>query len=370
MVRFDSLYRFFVFYLLALSFVSGLVSASEGKARIFVVDSYHSEYLWSQATHNGMQKCFLENGYLDNDEQSSDLWEFNFVETDRAIIQKEWMDTKKKNSFTQIAKSTHDISLKIRNFMPDILLLGDDNAARYIGAEFLDTDMDIVFWGINGLPLKYGFLDSLENPGHNITGVWQSGYHKESLELLKALVPEATTYGIVSCDSETTRPKIKQLKALESLGDSPLSLNGVVQTNSFSQFKKEVLALAETVDAFFVLNHDTLMNDEGKHVPMLEVGNWYLSNIRIPETSHEGQFVKEGMLCTANDSGYNQGFEAARIALDILGGNAKAKNTPVITPKRGPFMVNTQRAKSLDISLVDNMDIIEELVHESAALSQ
>ena len=56
-----------------------------------------------------------------------------------------------------------------------------------------------VFWGVNGRPMKYGLLDSMDRPGHNVTGVWQSGYHKESLELLSQLVPNLKTYAIVAC---------------------------------------------------------------------------------------------------------------------------------------------------------------------------
>jgi beta-galactosidase GanA len=72
----------------------------------------------------------------------------------------------------------------------------------------------VVFWGINGLPLRYGLIDKLEAPGRNVTGVWQSGYHKESLDLLKKLVPKAKTFGILACDSESTRPNVKMIEVL------------------------------------------------------------------------------------------------------------------------------------------------------------
>ncbi len=45
--------------------------------------------------------------------------------------------------------------------------------------ELLDTAISVVFWGINGMPLKYGLVDRMDQPGHNVTGVWQSGYLKE-----------------------------------------------------------------------------------------------------------------------------------------------------------------------------------------------
>ena len=60
--------------------------------------------------------------------------------------------------------------VEIRAFKPDVVLLGDDNAAKHIGAQLLDSSTPVVFWGINGLPLKYGLVDSLDAPGRNVTG--------------------------------------------------------------------------------------------------------------------------------------------------------------------------------------------------------
>ena len=121
------------------------------------------------------------------------------------------------------ARTTQRILQAINEFQPHLVLLGDDNAANYIGTQLLDTDIPVVFWGINGLPLKYGLVDSMDNPGHNVTGVWQAGYHKESLELLHLLVPDAKTFAILSCDSETARANIKQLRALAKRVNCPCS---------------------------------------------------------------------------------------------------------------------------------------------------
>ncbi len=39
------------------------------KVRIFVVSSYHREYLWSQATQDGLCSAMLRLGYLEDQEQ-------------------------------------------------------------------------------------------------------------------------------------------------------------------------------------------------------------------------------------------------------------------------------------------------------------
>jgi len=346
------------------------VDASGGKRRVFVVSSYHKSYLWSQSTQKGLTEAMLFYGYLENREQIQSFTKYDRIESAKAVIEKMWMNTKRKNSPREIARATFRIMQAITKFQPDLVMLGDDNAANYIGNQLLDTKIPVVFWGINGLPLKYGLIESMDSPGHNITGVWQAGYHKESLELLHALVPDARTFAILSCDSVTSRAKIKQLQRLAKDGKLPLKIVATVSTNSFSEFKSRTLELADKVDAFFMLNHDTFRDDQGNHVGMLTVGKWYLENVKKPEASHEDQFVREGMLLTANDSGYNQAYKAFEMAYDILEQGLNPSRMRTITPPRGPLMVNRIRAEMLGITLDDKMDLIEEIVEEAVALNK
>ena len=350
-----------------------LVSLAYGeqqKKRIFVVSSYHKSYLWSEATQKGLTNAMLNYGYLDNIQQADDFTKNDHVESSKALIKKAWMDTKRKNSFREIAKTTVRIMRSIDEFKPDLVLLGDDNAANYIGNQLLDTPIPVVFWGINGLPLKYGLVESMDSPGHNVTGVWQVGYPRESLELLHRLIPEAKTFAILACDSETSRPRVKQIRNLARKGELPLKIVDVVVTNSFSEFKTRTLELVPNVDAFFILNHDTLIDDQGNHVDMLDVGKWYLENVKRPEASPESQFVREGMLLTASDSGYSQSYKAFEMAFDILEQGLNPSRMRTVVPPKGPLMVNRIRAKTLGISLEDKMDTIDEIVEESIALER
>ena len=354
--------------LLSIGFNFAVAESSDGKHKIFIVSSYDRDYLWSQSTHAGLMAAMLRYGYMDNEAQVKSFTASDYVESSRAVVKKAWMDTKRRNSVKEIAVTTMQIMDEIELFNPDLVLLGDDNAANYIANQLLDTEIPVVFWGINGLPLKYGLVDSMDRPGHNVTGVWQAGYHKESMELLHRLIPEAHTFAILACDSVTSRPKVKQIVALDRQGELPLKLVAIVQTNSYEEFQQRTLKLAQRVDAFFVLNHDTMRDIHGSHVDMLTVGRWYLNNIQKPEASHEDQFVREGMLLTANDSGFNQAYTAFEMAYDILeqGFNPGLMRTK--TPPRGPLMVNRRRAEMLGIDLEDKLDYIDEIVDEALAL--
>ncbi len=338
--------------------------------RILIVSSYHREYLWSQSTHAGVMAAMRRYGYLENDAQVAEFTATDVVVSDHVELKKMWMDTKRRTGASEIARVTAEIVREIDDFKPDLVMLGDDNAANYIGSQLLGTEIPVVFWGINGLPLKYGLIDSMDRPGHNITGVWQAGYYREGLDLLRKLVPEARTFAILACDSVTARSSIKQLRGLHRSGQLPLELVDVVSTNDFEEFKRRAKELESRVDAFFVLNHDTLRDADGNHLDMLEVGSWYLENIRKPEASHEDQFVREGMLLTANDSGYNQGYTAFEMAYDILSQGLSPRLMRTKTPARGPLMVNRQRADALGISLVDHDYLIDEIIETSVALER
>jgi ABC-type uncharacterized transport system substrate-binding protein len=350
--------------------VAAQVAPGDRPRRIFIVCSYDRGYIWSQQTQRGVNAALAKFGYVSRAEAESLLMEADAFENRRVVLRKAWMDTKRRDGRADIARATARITAEIAAFKPDILLLGDDNAANFVGNQFVDTELPIVFWGINGLPLKYGLIQRMDAPGRNVTGVWQSGYHKESLDLLKKIVPAAQTFAILACDTESTRPNVKLIEELAARGALPLRLADKAVTNSFEQWQEKALEFARRYDAIYMLNHDTLRDRDGNHVAYLTAGRWYLDNVRIPEASHEDQFVLEGMLLTANDSGFNQGHLAFEMAHEILTRGLSPARMAVRTPERGPYMVNSQRAKSLGVDLEDVLYLIDELIDRSLAFER
>jgi ABC-type uncharacterized transport system substrate-binding protein len=341
--------------------------AQPKKARIFVVSSYHREYLWSQDTNKGLCAAMRDLKYFDTDEQSAEYSRNDDVETSRAVVKKAWMDTKRHSDRSEIAQAAAHIVDEIRAFKPDMILLGDDNAANVIGNQFIDTPIPVVFWGVNGTPLKYGLLDSVEHPGHNVTGIYQAGYVLECLQYLKKLVPGLRTFAILSDDSETGRSKAKELQNLARDGKLPLELAGSVVTNSVAVWKSEAVRLSGNVDAFFVLNHNTIQDEDGKAVDPMVLGSWYLQNVKKPDCGQERQFAAEGMLLTVDDSGYKQAYEAMKVAHDILVGARVPAGIPATAPGRGAIIVNRERAQMLGIDLA-GAGFVEEYIDLALAL--
>ena len=231
--------------------------------------------------------------------------------------------------------------------------------------------MPVVFWGVNGNPMKYDLIDSVERPGHNVTGVYQAGYLREGLVWLRGVLPDITRIGVLSDDSPTGRSKTKELVRIMREGQLPFELVGSVVTNSLEEWKAGALELQDKVDVFFVLNHNTLEDANGRGVDQLEIGAWYLRNIRKPDIGQERQFVVEGLLCAVDDSGFKQGFEAVSIAHRIIDGHEDPASIPVYAPERGPFVVNVERAKMLGLAEVfDDSSLVEERIEKALALQR
>ncbi|MEI6438270.1 MAG: ABC transporter substrate binding protein [Candidatus Omnitrophota bacterium] len=352
--------------------VSGVVTAvhaATAKQRLLVVSSYSRDYIWSQETNKGLCAAFKEMKFLENDQQIADFTKNDAVESSNAVIKKLWMDTKKKSKKEDILAATTAVEAEIAAFKPDLVLLGNDNAVNYVGAKLINTPTPVIFWGVAVNPMKYGYIENYEHPGHNMTGVYKSGYYKEGLESLKKIYPAIKTFAILSDESETGRAKVKALDKQAAQGQLPLQLVDEVVTNSFTDWKARALELQAKVDAFFIVNIGTLKDDAGKPVDMLEVGAWYLTNIKKPEAVAEGHLVQEGLLIGADDSGYKQGYEAGRMADLVLHQKKSPAGIEVITPSRGPIMANKLRAKALGLDLTGK-DFIEELVDGSKALEK
>jgi ABC-type uncharacterized transport system substrate-binding protein len=329
------------------------------RKKILVISSYHRAYSWTQETNTGLCAAMLNLGYLDNQAQVDEYTATDYVESSKIILKKLWMDTKRKKAQKERAQITNEISAATKAFVPDLIMLGDDNATKYIGNQFLESEIPIVFWGVNNTPVKYGLVDSKERPGHNITGVYQSGYYTESIELVKTLVPGLKTFAVLSDDTSSGRSHTKKIVYLARKGHLPLELTDIVATSDYKVWQTKALELQDKVDAFFLAQYAGLKDSAGKSVSTEDVTVWYIRNIKIPEVAVQGQFVKQGMLCSADDSGYNQGYEAVVIAHDILANGADPAIYPPRAPKRGPLMVNRQRAQMLGITLTENMGIEE-----------
>jgi len=161
----------------------------QAKTKFLVIDSYHKEYNWSRETHSGFCAAMLKLGYFDREEQVAEYLANDTVESSSAIVKRIWLDAKRKNLKESAGVVRSEVARVVREYEPQLVFLGDDDAAQHTADVLLDAPIPVVFWGIDNTPVKYGLVESEGWPGHNVTGVYQSGYYTESLALLKRIAP-------------------------------------------------------------------------------------------------------------------------------------------------------------------------------------
>ena len=337
------------------------------KTRLIHVDSYHREYPGSWTAIQGFSDALLELGYLDNAAQIEELSQHDDVESSTAVVKRLWMDAKRKNTKPEMMQAAVRLTEEIRAFQPALIFMSDEGAPNYVGNQFLDEEIPIVFYGMKNTPVKYGLVDDPDRPGHNVIGVYAVGYYQESLELLKRLKPSAKTFAILSDDGETGRSHTKSVEDVAREGRSPLQLVETVMTRKFEEWKQRALELQETVDAFYLASMNSLEDAEGQDVPRKEALRWYLTHITIPEASHAKSYVEQGILCAADFARYYQGYDAVMMAHDILAKGMDPATYPTRRARRGPLVVNRRRAQTLGLTLTPEMGI-EEYVETSVAL--
>lgn len=116
----------------------------------------------------------------------------------------------------------------------------------------------------------------------------------------------------------------------------------------------------------------TLKNKQGKPIDYLEVAAWHLRNIKKASTTSARFFVDEGFFSTVEDSAFKQGYEATKTAHKILIEGRDPAATAPYFPTQGPFIVNRQRAKMLELEeqVNKNENIIDEYIDTIVALEK
>lgn len=237
----------------------------------------------------------------------------------------------------------------IRDRRPDLVLTTDDDALEWVGLKL--DDVPVVFSGVNGDPRRYlssDKIDTLEKPGHNLTGVYQTTYYRQSLLLAKKLVPAARTFATISDTTTTGKTLLESLKTIDS--DSlPLQWKDNFSSNQFSEWEERIKAWQNQVDVVFLLCANAVLDRKGNRMTMKQAIEWIAANSALPDTACWTEQVEDGILVSATDDGAQQGRFSAALALKILAG-AVPGEMPISTPPNGVPALNLARAKKLTIS--------------------
>lgn len=359
--RFPGCFIFFFFFSLAALF-GGLSAepayAAQTTKRVVVLFSYEKGFWAVEDENRGIADGLATMGY---------------VEGHNTEITRLYMNTKTINKTATMMESVAPLFVsKIQALSPDVLMIMDDDALRHVGAKLLDTNVPIVFGGINLFPTDpdYGWVtaterkpmaESMLQPGHNVTGVVERIAIGAGFNLLHQINPEIKSALFLSDRSNLSRQMLRAADHQSALSAGPVKIVKQVFTDDYEELKQLVLDYQDRVDSIVVFLPWTLVDSNGDHVHHQVVVRWLLQNNKRPGIAYLDVLAEEGFLCGVVVDMFQQGTHAGIMAGRILGGESP-KNIPIINPVANRIMINLARAKQL------NIDIPFEVLKSSDAL--
>lgn len=257
---------------------------------VFVVDSYHAAYPWSSECRGGLQEELLHG------------IDVQFFE----------MDTKRypDSRFAERAEAAWKACIRAH---PDLVVLMDDNALRFLGKRMSDAGFPVVFMGINGNPRRYFSAHSIP---YNVSGVLERPLLMRSVKYLGEFLQAPAKRFLVMMDDAYTSDAIIE----SSLGGRRDRLVSGIEvetflTGDFGAWKRRVHRVgAGNYDAVILGSYAALEDDDGNQVPLDDVTVWTAANCRVPVFSFWHFSVGKGKAIGGLlISGVEQGKAAARI---------------------------------------------------------
>lgn len=193
-------------------------------------------------------------------------------------------------------------------------------------------------------------VESNDKPGTNVTGTSDLAPIDQQIALLKRLVPDAKTVGILYCSSEANSvyQAEEAQKELEKEGIK-VKVYTVADSNDIQQV---VTKAADNSDAIYIPTDNTIASN-------MEI----VKNVTVPEKvpviAGEENMCAVGGLATLSISYYNIGYNAGLMAYDILVNGKDPAEMPIQYADEITLKYNAEIASELGIQIPDDMVAIE-----------
>ena len=200
-----------------------------------------------------------------------------------------------------------------------------------------DNNIPVIFAAVSD-PLAAGLVDSLDNPGHNLSGTSDFLDTNAIMNLIFALKPEAAKIGLLydlGQDASTTA--ITEAKAF--LNDKSVEIVEHTGTNVSEIVLAAQSMATDQVDAVFTPSDNTVMTAE---LSIYEA----LAEAGIPHFAGADSFALNGAFLGYGVDYANLGVETARMAYEVLNGSDISR-MPVRTFDNGTATINTEICEKL-----------------------
>ncbi|MBR4035737.1 MAG: ABC transporter substrate-binding protein [Oscillospiraceae bacterium] len=202
------------------------------------------------------------------------------------------------------------------------------------------SDIPILITAVTD-PVDAGVVNSMENPGTNVSGTSDASPMKEQLELMMQLKDDIKTVGLLYTSSEDNSVlQIKQAK--EILDTMKVAYVEQTVTNS-NDVQQAVQSLVNKCDAIYIPTDNVLASS----MALVADITWPAG---IPVVTGAESMVTDGGLATLGLSYYNLGYQTGEMAVRVLEG-ADISTMPVETQKEYNYIVNGDAVTAMNIQL-------------------
>lgn len=201
------------------------------------------------------------------------------------------------------------------------------------------SDTDVVFTAVTD-PVGAGVVESMEEPGGNITGTSDAMPIADQIDLLLSLDPQAQSVGVIYNSSEpnSTLQAEEAIQIIEDRGLEPV-VTTVTSTNDVQQ---NLTSIAGDIDLLYAPTDNTIA---GTTATVRDITTEY----QIPSVLGSPEMVEEGGLATYSIDYHSLGYQAGEMAVQILNGEAEPATMPVETADEYVLVVNEEVAADLGI---------------------
>jgi ABC-type uncharacterized transport system substrate-binding protein len=302
------------------------VSVNLQKPRVLILHSYATDFSWVNEINTGIERILESKPYT---------------------LRYHYMDTKR-NPDGEFKDKAGKIARRIiREWEPNVIIAVDDNAQALAAQYFANQrKINIVFTGLNDEPKKYGY-----DSATNVTGVLERIPLDFLKEVFLHVLPSERRRVVHYSDKSETSDAIHA--EIDSFDWNPIKLIEHRQIETFDEWKEAINNAPKKADFLLITHYHTIRRSatEKSVVPPEEVMKWTVENSPLPDIGCWGFHVHDGGMLAFGVSPYEEGEEAAKMAVEIIDKGARPTQSPIKTSSLFVVYMRESRLKKYGIKL-------------------
>ncbi len=299
---------------LSLTACGGSEETPSGEEQIKIGILQQLEHPSLDQSREGFIKALADNGYVDGENIVID---YQNAQSDQSNLS--------------------NMADRLVNNESDLILAIATGAAQTVAGK--TSDIPVLITAVTD-PVDAGVVNSMENPGTNVSGTSDASPMKEQLELLLQL-KEIKTVGLLYTSSEDN--SVLQIRQAKEILDE-LKVEYVERTVTNSNDVQQVVqSLVEKCDGIYIPTDNVL----AASMALVADITWPAG---IPVVTGAESMVTDGGLATLGLSYYNLGYQTGEMAVRVLKGE-DVSTMPVETQKEYNYIVNGDAVEAMQIEI-------------------